>query len=152
MTKASARRDRAASEAWQTMADLVLSNERRREVSDQVGLSFGKTRALRRITGRPLPMGELAALLGVDPPNLTTVIDDLERTGLVVRQAHPTDRRVKLVVATAAGEALARRAQEILERPPVGLVELPTEDLENLARILSRVGRDQKPARANAVD
>ena len=48
-----------------------------------------------------MPMGELAALLGMDPPNLTTVIDDLERSGLVERQAHPTDRRVKLVAATA---------------------------------------------------
>ena len=53
MTKASARRDRAASEAWQAMADLVLNNERRREVSEEVGLSFGKIRALRRIARRP---------------------------------------------------------------------------------------------------
>ena len=102
MTTASARRDDAAREAWQAMADLVLDNERRREVSEQVGLSFGKTRALRRIAGRPMPMGELAALLGVDPPNLTTVVDDLERAGLVERQAHPTDRRAKLVAATAS--------------------------------------------------
>lgn len=139
MTRTSARRDRAARNAWQAMSDLVLNNERRREVSEQVGLSFGKTRALRRITHRPMPMGELAALLGVDPPNLTTVIDDLERTGLVERRAHPSDRRVKLVAATAAGAALAQQAEEILERPPLGLCELPTEDLETLGRIMSRV-------------
>ena len=42
------------------MADLVLDNERRREVSEQVGLSFGKIRALRRIAKRPMPMRELA--------------------------------------------------------------------------------------------
>ncbi len=143
MTRTSARRDRAARNAWQAMADLVLNNERRREVSEQVGLSFGKTRALRRIAHRPMPMGELAALLGVDPPNLTTVIDDLERTGLVERRAHPSDRRVKLVAATAAGAALAQRAEEILERPPVGLCELPSEDLEILGRILSRVRPDR---------
>ena len=102
------------------MGALVLDNERRREVSDEVGLSFGKIRALRRIAGRPMPMRELAELLGMDPPNLTTVVDDLERAGLVERQAHPTDRRVKLVVATPEGAALARRAEEILERPPAG--------------------------------
>ena len=78
MTKASDRRDRLAREAWQAMADLVLDNERRRDVSDQVGLSFGKIKALRRIAKRPMPMGELASLLVVDPPNLTTVVDDLE--------------------------------------------------------------------------
>ena len=143
MTKAEDRRDRAAREAWQAMAELVLDNERRREVSDRVGLSFGKIRALRRIANRPMPMGELAALLGVDPPNLTAVVDELERTGLVERRAHPTDRRVKLVAATTTGAALARRAEEILERPPLGLRELPAEDLETLGGILSRVRRDR---------
>ena len=147
MTKASARRDRAAREAWQAMADLVLDNERRREVSDRVGLSFGKMRALRRIAGRPMPMRELAALLGMDPPNLTTVVDDLERSGLVERQAHPTDRRVKLVVATPEGAALAQQAEEILERPPAGLVDLPADELETLARILARVREAQGPSR-----
>ena len=114
MTKPRVRRDRAASDAWQAMADLVLNNERRREVSEEVGLSFGKVRALRRIARRPMPMSELASLLTVDPPNLTPVVDDLERAGLVERQPHPTDRRVKLVVATPAGTALAQMADEIL--------------------------------------
>lgn len=146
MTRTSARRDRAASAAWQAMTGLVLDHERRREVSDQVGLSFGKLRALRRIAGRPMPMGELAALLGVDPPNLTAVVDDLERTGLVERRAHPTDRRVKLVVATDAGTALAHQAQEIIDRPPAALFELPADDLEILRRVLSRVRQDPEPA------
>ena len=143
MTKAGNRRDRLAREAWQAMADLVLDNERRREVSDQVGLSFGKIKALRRIAKRPMPMRELASLLGIDPPNLTTLVDDLERAGLVERQAHPSDRRVKLVVATPDGTALAHKADEILARPPVGLSELPADELESLARTLARVRRDQ---------
>jgi DNA-binding MarR family transcriptional regulator len=136
MTKAG---DRAAREAWRAMGDLVLDNGRRREVSDQVGLSFGKTRGLRRIAKRPMRMRELAVLVGMDPPNLTTLIDDLERSGLVERRAHPTDRRVKLVVATAQGAALAHQAEEILNRPPAGLAELPAHELEELARILARV-------------
>ena len=138
MTKVGARRHRAARDAWQAMAAMVLDNGRRREVSDEVGLSFGKTRALRRIAGRPMPMRELAELLGMDPPNLTTLVDDLERAGLVERQAHPTDRRVKLVVATPEGATVARRAEEILERPPAGLLALPADELETLAQILSR--------------
>ena len=138
-------RDRAAREVWQAMSELVLDNQRRREVSDQVGLSFGKIRALRRIAVRPMPMRELATLLGVDPPNLTAVVDDLERAGLVERQPHPSDRRVKLVAATAAGAALAQRAQEILERPPAGLFELPAGDLEALGKILSRARPERGP-------
>jgi DNA-binding MarR family transcriptional regulator len=150
MTKASDPGDRAAraaSEAWQAMGDLVLDNQRRREVSDRVGLSFGKIRALRRIARRPTPMRELAARLGVDPPNLTPLVDDLERSGLVERQPHPTDRRVKLVVATPEGAALAKLAEEILEQPPAGLLELPADELELLVGILGKVRGRQEPER-----
>src|ERR1700729_194253 len=142
MTKSGAPRARSAREAWQAMADLVLNNERRREVSEQVGLSFGKIRALRRIARRPMPMSELASLLTVDPPNLTAVVDDLEGAGLVERQAHLTDRRVKLVVATPEGTALAQKADEILARPPASLSALSAEDLENLVRILAQLHPD----------
>jgi DNA-binding MarR family transcriptional regulator len=145
MTKTSARRDRAARQAWQAMADLVLNNERRREVSEEVGLSFGKIRAIRRIARRPMPMSELASLLSVDPPNLTAVVDDLEDAGLVERQAHPTDRRVKLVVATPAGAALAKQADEVLARPPADLRELPIEEIESLVRILAQLHPDPTP-------
>jgi DNA-binding MarR family transcriptional regulator len=145
MTKSSGRRDRAARQAWQAMADLVLHNERRREVSEEVGLSFGKIRALRRIARRPMPMSELASLLTVDPPNLTPVVDDLEQAGLVERQSHPTDRRVKLVVVTPAGAAMAQAANEILARPPTRLGALPTEDLESLVRILAQLQGDPTP-------
>ena len=34
-------------------------------------------------------MGELAAALGIDPPNATVLVDDLEDQGLVRRQAAP---------------------------------------------------------------
>ena len=149
MTKAGDRRepadrdDRAAREAWQAMGALVLDNERRREVSEKVGLSFGKTRALRRIARKPMSMKELAGLLGVEPPNLTGLVDELERLGLVERQAHPSDRRVKLVVATAAGAALAREAEEILGRPPAGLYGLAAGELETLVEILAKVRGEQ---------
>jgi DNA-binding MarR family transcriptional regulator len=129
------------------MAALVLDNQRRREVSEQTGVSFGTMKALRRIARRPMPMSELAGLLGMEPPNLTPVIDDLERSGLVERQPHPTDRRVKVVVATPDGVALARRAEKILDRPPAGLLELPADDLESLVRILARAYGDQQPDR-----
>lgn len=139
MTEASTIRDRAAHEAWDAMASLVLDNERRREVSEKVGLSFGRLRALRRIAVLPMPMRELAALLGVDPPNLTALVDDLEELGLAERRAHPTDRRVKLVAATPKGAAMARQAEQILDRPPTGLFNLSPADLKTLARILFTV-------------
>lgn len=139
MTEAEAPRDRAARAAWQSMSDLVLDNQRRRQVSDQLGLSFGKLRAVRRLAAGAMPMRDLAAQLHMDPPNLTPVVDDLERSGLVERRPHPTDRRVKLVAATPAGMALAQRAQELLDQPPASLYALPPDDLDNLRRILSQL-------------
>jgi DNA-binding MarR family transcriptional regulator len=147
MTKAGGHREQAARQAWQAMSDLVLDNERRREVSEQVGLSFGKIRALRRIAKRPMSMRELAALLTVEAPNLTPVVDDLEQAGLVARQPHPTDRRVKLVVATPEGMALAEKANGILARPPAGLCELPVDALEQLVATLAQVRREPTPDR-----
>jgi DNA-binding MarR family transcriptional regulator len=94
-----------------------------------------------------MSMRELAGLLGMDPPNLTTVVDDLERSGLVERQSHPTDRRVKLVAATSKGAALAQQANEILGRPPAALVDLPPDELEFLARILVRIRQEAGPSR-----
>ena len=87
-------------------------------------------------------MGELAASLNVDPPNMTTVIDDLQRAGLVERRTHPTDRRVQLVVDTSAGAVLARRAEKILHQPPSELSELSITELEALFQLLSRTIRN----------
>lgn len=131
--------DRAARSAWAAMAELVLDNERRHEVSAAVGLPFGRIRALRRIAAAPMALGELAAALGIDPPNCTAVVDDLERRGLVRRRPHPTDRRSKLVVATPEGARLAGEAQRLLEIPPPALSALAPDDLRTLAAILARV-------------
>jgi DNA-binding MarR family transcriptional regulator len=128
-----------AREVWMLMSDLVLDNERRREVADALGISFGRARTVRRVARRPMSMGELAAALGIDPPNATVVVDDLESMGLVRRRPHPTDRRAKVVEATRKGKEMARRAEAILATPPPALSGLSTEDLEALRRILERV-------------
>jgi DNA-binding MarR family transcriptional regulator len=129
----------SANDVWLLMSDLVLDNTRRREVTDALGMSFGRTRALRRLSREPLSMREFAAAMGIDPPNATVLVDDMEKAGLVERRPHPTDRRAKLVEATSEGKALAQRADEILARPPDGLTALGAEDLETLARILALI-------------
>jgi DNA-binding MarR family transcriptional regulator len=129
-----------AREVWLLMSDLVLEHGRRREVAEAVGISFGRARAVRRLARRPMSMGELAAALGIDPPNATVVVDDLESQGLVRRRPHPTDRRAKVVEATPDGQELARRADDILGTPPAALAALGADDLAALRRILERVG------------
>jgi DNA-binding MarR family transcriptional regulator len=126
-------------EVWLLMSDLVLNHQRRREVSDALGITFGRARALRRVARQPMSMGELAAALEIDPPNATVVVDELESLKLVRRRPHPTDRRAKLVEATRKGKELARRGDAILATPPPALSALGAEDLEALRRILERV-------------
>jgi DNA-binding MarR family transcriptional regulator len=128
-----------ARDVWLRMSDLVLDNERRRQVADALGMSFGRARTIRRLARRPMSMGELANALGIDPPNATVLVADLEAQGFVRRRPHPTDGRAKLVEATRKGRALARRANEILATPPAALSALNAEDLAALRQILDRV-------------
>jgi DNA-binding MarR family transcriptional regulator len=128
--------DDPAREAWLLMSDLVLDNQRRREVSEAVGMSFGRSRALRRLARRPMTMRELADVLGIEAPNATVVIADLEAQGYVQRKPHPTDGRAKIVEATRKGKALARKADEILATPPAELSALSADDLQTLLRVL----------------
>jgi DNA-binding MarR family transcriptional regulator len=128
---------KTAREVWLLISDLVLDHERRREVSEALGLSFGRARALRRLARRPMSMGELAAALGIDPANATVVVDDLESLGLARRRPHPTDRRAKVVETTRKGKDMARRADAILGTPPPALSALSADDLDTLRRILA---------------
>lgn len=80
----------------------------------------------------------------------TRVIDRLEKSGLVVRTAHPTDRRGRLVRLTREGaEAVVRATRvhvENIER--YFLAPLPAEHREQFAddlRILSHAARDALP-------
>lgn len=127
-----------AREAWALMTELVVNNERRRQVAEALGMSFTRSRAVRRVAHRPMPMGELAATLGMDPPNVTTLVDALEKQGYVQRKPHPTDRRAKIVEATQRGKALAKQADDILLTPPDGVSGLSESELELLRSILRK--------------
>lgn len=123
-------------EVWGQIRALVLRKDMRNEVVETLGLSFIKTRALRRLLPRPLAMRELAAELSTDKPYVTLIVDQLEELGLVTRTISPEDRRRRIVTLTETGRVAAARADEILNRPPASLAALPPEDLAELRRIL----------------
>ena len=112
---------------------------RRAEVSAQLGMSFIKAKALRRLAAGPLTMGELTADLVTDAPYTSVVVGDLVDRRLAVRTTHPADRRRKVVALTPAGLELACRAQEILDRPPAGIAVLTDAELDALAGLFRRV-------------
>lgn len=54
----------------------------------------------------------LADMVGVEGPSMVSMLDRLEREGLVTRAPSPTDRRVKLVHLTDAGTTLYQQVRE----------------------------------------
>src|SRR6202012_5753925 len=64
--------DEVAARAWQAMRTLVLDRyDRRRKVTDALGMSFIRAKALRLVAAGPMTMRELAAGLGTHPPHPT---------------------------------------------------------------------------------
>jgi DNA-binding MarR family transcriptional regulator len=53
---------------------------------------------------------DLAEVLGLDPSQVVALVDELAAAGLVERRPSPTDRRQRLVAATAQGVRVRRRA------------------------------------------
>ena len=60
---------------------------------------------------------DLAAVLGLDPSQVVLLVDDLAGAGLVERRPSPSDRRTKLVAATATGRALRAEAVAAVAAP-----------------------------------
>lgn len=77
----------------------------RRSRIAELDLTPTQAKALEEL-GEPKTARELAAVLCCEPPNVTYVMDKMEKQGLVVRRPHPTDRRAKQLVLTEAGREL----------------------------------------------
>ena len=69
--------DDLARRAWRAMSDVVLDHDRKDAVSEALGLSFARVRALRRLAAEPLTLRALADRLAADPPYVTLIVDDL---------------------------------------------------------------------------
>ncbi len=69
-----------------------------------------------RLTPEGATGSELADYLDITKQAASQMIDYLEKRGYVARQAHPRDKREKLIVLTAKGWSCARTAEEILAR------------------------------------
>jgi DNA-binding MarR family transcriptional regulator len=68
----------------------------------------------------PMSMSALAERLGIDASYVTTIADQLEERGLIERQPHPTDRRIKSLALTAEGRRLREKlANELWVDVPV---------------------------------
>src|SRR6266566_5081476 len=74
--------------------------------SSEVGLSDFAVMEMLLHKG-PQPVNEIGRYIELTSGAITTAVDRLESRGLVTREAHPSDRRTRIVRLTAAGEKLA---------------------------------------------
>jgi DNA-binding MarR family transcriptional regulator len=90
-----------------------------------------------------VPMSRLSTELRVTPPNITGVVDRLERKELVRRLASPGDRRKKEIQLTAKGESLYERVRKDYSASiQESLDALTREEQEILAKLLRKL-RDE---------
>lgn len=110
------------------------------------GLTFARYEALMLLfysRRGSLPLGKIGSRLQVHPTSVTNTVDGLERLGLVVREAHPEDRRMTLAAITERGRVVAGEATAALNAERFGTAPLDDADLDGVFATLRRMRIDE---------
>lgn len=103
---------------------------------------YNVLRILRGHGGEGLPCRRIAAEMVTFDPDVTRLVDRLERAGLVARRRTPDDRRVVLVKITPAGLTLLKSLdQPVLDLHRRQLGHLTRAELTELNRLLVKARR-----------
>ena len=114
--------------------------ERMAALGTRLQLSPGVIKTLMRLGKQDgVSMGEMARGIGVDPSYITALVDDLDERGLARREPAPDDRRVKIIVLTDAGRAVADDIDAVLSVPPAAFSALSQPELRQLRDLLDKV-------------
>jgi MarR family transcriptional regulator, 2-MHQ and catechol-resistance regulon repressor len=108
------------------------------------GLHLATAQALSVLEGaeHPLTPNEIGEHLHLTSGTVTTVIDSLEKRGLVERDSHPKDRRKVLVSITKSGRTvLDRYLPEAVAIQTAMLAGLDDDELRTLNELLTRALR-----------
>jgi len=96
-------------------ASIVTSALYTRSVGDPFELRPVEYTVLTLISENPGgSLARLARALAVTAPNITTMVDRLEKRGWVARTPSEQDRRSQLLHPTAKGEALVRKTTQLI--------------------------------------
>ena len=86
------------------------------------------------------PAKHLARTLRLSAPNLTMLIDRMQAKRWLRRERNPADRRSQLIVLSADGQSLARRAQGVAKTMEHGLLRrLSDAERAMLFELLAKV-------------
>ncbi len=132
-----------AEEAFERLRRVAFEGEhveRMAALGARTKLAPGVIKTLMRLAKEDaVSMGEMARGIGVDPSYVTALVDDLAERGLARREPSPEDRRVKIIVLTDAGRALAHEIDAVLSVPPAAFSALSRAELRQLRDLLDKV-------------
>jgi DNA-binding MarR family transcriptional regulator len=130
--------DELAARAWRRLFDFFISTRAEREaVLKRYDLTPNDSRGLTSLGRREgRTMRSLADEWGCDASNATWIVDRLEKKKLAVRTASAVDRRVRLVLLTAAGARIRGNLLREMHRPPPELLALDDGTLRRLVAAL----------------
>jgi DNA-binding MarR family transcriptional regulator len=93
------------------MADFFSTFRRWRRTLIGDASSYSRMRLLCELDrDGPQRMADLASALDVTPRNVTTLVDGLERKGIVRRRPHSTDRRATVIELTDSARGAVERS------------------------------------------
>lgn len=133
-----------------TLMQLVMTMTRLartyRGMADHVSSAFGLSHAMvwplvmiGRL-GNGARQGEVAEAVGVEPPSLVRIIDQLVALGYVERRDDPRDGRAKTVHLTDSGrEQFARTEAALNEFRRQLFVGIPDQDIEACMRVMAQL-------------
>ena len=94
----------------------------------------------------PLQQGELGQKILRSGSNVTTVVDNLERCGLVRRARDEADRRIQIVHLTEKGRELVERALPVhVDRIAATMGVLEPHEQKELGRLCKKLGLAGEP-------
>lgn len=89
-----------------------------------------------------LSQKRLAQAINVSPPNLTPLLDKLEKRGLLARTRNPADKRSQVLALTAQGKRLCDEAdRQVFELESEATAMLSDEERAELLRLLQKIFR-----------
>ena len=102
-----------AEEILSTMQDIIFAAdvltktlEDRLRCGDGNGIGYFGLRFISGAGRRGLSQIELARLIRLSPSVVTKLVDNSEKSGIVARIPHPTDRRVNMIILTMFGRSV----------------------------------------------
>lgn len=103
--------------------------------------------ALKMLYEHPMRMRDMADRMTCDASYITSVVDRLEELGFAERRASTTDRRVKEIALTRAGEKVAIAVGRAMGSPPQSPIErLTPAELRTLSALMAKVVPDDEVA------